>query len=86
MLKKSAVVIVALACFVSSNGKVTIKPINKDMVKDIKKKTAEWQPYEADENPLAGYSREELFSLAGTQLPNISEESQKQMDKLTSEL
>lgn len=56
------------------------------MVKEIKSKTTEWQPYEADENPLQNYSTEELFALVGTLLPNINEHDIKPLGKIKSEL
>ncbi len=41
-------------------------PINADLVKTIKAKTALWQPHDTDSNPLNQYTHEQLLAMLGT--------------------
>lgn len=47
-------------------------PISKKMVQNIKEKTTSWEAYEANENPLKDYSKEELMGMLGTYIVPIN--------------
>ena len=74
MFKKQTLVASTIVLLFTVNGQEVTpkaKSINKEIVEDIKSKTQDWVPFEADENPLADLDDDELQRLTGTEFdPN----------------
>jgi hypothetical protein len=43
-------------------------PVNEDIIQEIKEKTSRWEPIQADSNPLANKSMDEIMGLLGTHI------------------
>lgn len=47
-------------------------PINAQIVADIQQRTQSWVAHTPETNPMNKYSREELFAMVQTQIPEVT--------------